>query len=152
MEKPENSWNSDDTRALSYLQEKLGPIPERYEKAGQQKWTGDAQEQRVETAEYKEYREQYKELYIAMVRTYADNTFTIRVPFFGIGFDINYLGLLSGLGFVIVLVLFRFSITRELDNVKLSFRVAPATWSSLGVLPFISYEAGSYHSANGCEG
>ena len=117
LNKASDSWDAEDTRALSYLQEKLGPIPKRYENA-------DAQKQNLETDQYKQYKDQYKELYVAMVRTYADNTFTIRVPFFGIGFDINYLGLLSGLGFVIILILFRFSITRELDNVKLSFQVA----------------------------
>ena len=31
---------------------------------------------------------------------------------------------MSGLGFVIILILFRFSITRELDNLKLSFEVS----------------------------
>jgi hypothetical protein len=115
LNKKPDSWDEEDKKSLAYLKEKLGPIPERY---------ADPKKQDVETHEYEQYKDQYKELYVAMVRTYADNTFTIRVPFFGIGFDINYLGLLSGLGFVIILTLFRFCITRELDNVKLSFQVA----------------------------
>lgn len=108
---PDAILDADDIDSLAYLKEKIGPMPTRYK-------------DNEETEEYKHYKEQYKELYIAMVRTYVDNTFTIKVPFFGIGFDINYLGLLSGLGFVIILILFRFTITRELENLKLSLEEA----------------------------
>ena len=114
---PDTIMDTEDTRSIAYLEEKIGPKPPRYK-------DDEDKKNNIETEQYKQYKDQYKELYIAMVRIYADNTFTIRVPFFGIGFDINYLGLLSGLGFVIILILFRFSITRELDNLKLSFEVA----------------------------
>lgn len=114
---PDEALDAEDIRSLAYLEQKIGPKPPRY------KDDGDKTNNK-ETQQYKQYEEQYKELYIAMVKTYVDNTFTIRVPFFGIGFDINYLGLMSGLGFVTILILFRFSISRELDNLKLSFEVA----------------------------
>jgi hypothetical protein len=113
LTKPPDALDEDDNKALGYLQEKIGLAPSKYREG-------------KETDEYKEYKKHYDELYIGMVRAYVENTFTIRVPFFGIAFDINYLGLLGGLGFVIILVLFRFTITRELDNLKLSFEEAQA--------------------------
>lgn len=111
-----------DKDSLKYLEKKIGPRPpERFKYAACGPRFGDCEK---ETEEYAEYRKQCEQLYVAMVRTFVDNTFTIRVPFFGIAFDINYLGLLSGSGFVIILVLFLFTITRELANLKLAFEVA----------------------------
>jgi hypothetical protein len=48
----------------------------------------------------------------------------IRVPFFGVAFDVNDLGTLGGFSFVIILLWFRFSIARELSNLSLTFDVA----------------------------
>jgi hypothetical protein len=56
--------------------------------------------------------------------SYVNNTYTIRVPFFGITFDVNDLGLIGGVSFIILLLLFRFSLGRELDNLVLSFEEA----------------------------
>jgi hypothetical protein len=50
----------------------------------------------------------------------------IRVPFFGVVLDVNDLGSLGGFAFVIILLWFRFSIARELSNLKLTFDVARA--------------------------
>jgi hypothetical protein len=117
LTKEPDALDREDMKSLDYLKEKIGPRPTRYKDEKDQK-------NNVETKQYQQYKDQYKELYIALVRTYVDNTFTIRVPFFGISFDINYLGLLSGLGLVIVLILFRFTITRELQNLELSLEEA----------------------------
>lgn len=65
-----------------------------------------------------------KELLTAGVRSYFENTYSIRVPFFGITFDVNDLGLIGGLGFAILLILFRLSLARELDNLTLLFEEA----------------------------
>jgi hypothetical protein len=70
----------------------------------------------------KEYiDDKYKSLYDAFIHSYVENTFTIRVPFFGINFDVNDLGLLGGLAFCVILFLFRYSLARELENLTLSF-------------------------------
>ena len=62
--------------------------------------------------------------YKSLMDAYVANTFTIKVPFFGVTFDVNDLGLLGGLSFLILLLLFRFSLGRELDNLNLSFEQA----------------------------
>lgn len=62
-----------------------------------------------------------KEFYSALIKSYVDNTFTIKVPFFGITFDVNDLSLLSGLAYFILLILFRFSLMREYENTHLAF-------------------------------
>ena len=62
--------------------------------------------------------------YGALMKAYVDNTYTIRVPFFGITFDVNDLALLGGLAFIILLILFRFSLAREHDNLVISFEEA----------------------------
>jgi hypothetical protein len=43
------------------------------------------------------------------------------VPFFGVVFDINDLGIFAGITFIISLLLFRFSLLRELRNLRLAF-------------------------------
>ena len=54
------------------------------------------------------------------MRTYVDS-WVIRVPFFGFSFDVNDLGFIGGIGFVIILVCFRLCLSREIDNLRLSF-------------------------------
>jgi hypothetical protein len=68
----------------------------------------------------------YLEFYAAVSRAYVESAFTIRVPFFGFSFDVNDLGLLSGLGFMVILVLLRFSIRSEIVSLRLSFKAAAA--------------------------
>jgi hypothetical protein len=48
----------------------------------------------------------------------------VRIPFFGIVFDVNDLGLLGGFTFVVVLMWFRFSLWREYYNLRTTFREA----------------------------
>ena len=64
--------------------------------------------------------------YDAAVKSYVDNSYNIHVPFLGITFDVNDLGLIGGLGFIILLILFRLSLSRELDNLRLLFEQAKA--------------------------
>lgn len=54
-------------------------------------------------------------------RTRVEKVLNINVPFFGIVFDINDLGIFAGITFVIILILFRFSLLRELRNLRLVF-------------------------------
>ncbi|HEX8853267.1 MAG TPA: hypothetical protein VF754_07255 [Pyrinomonadaceae bacterium] len=48
----------------------------------------------------------------------------IHVPFFGVVFDMNDLGAFAGVTFVVVLLWMRFSLYRELRNLKLAFAKA----------------------------
>lgn len=74
--------------------------------------------------EWDRYKERYREFYSALMRTYVDSTYVIRVPFFGFRVDCNDLGVLGGLAFVVLLVMLRFNISREVDNLKVSFKAA----------------------------
>lgn len=60
----------------------------------------------------------------AIVRAYIDNAMTVRVPFFGVAFDVNDLGLLGGLGFVTILMLLRFSLRTEIASLRMAFKAA----------------------------
>src|SRR5712664_4108298 len=64
----------------------------------------------------------YRQFYAAAARDYVDNAFTVRVPFFGVAFDVNDLGLLVGIGFVTILLLLRFSIRSEIISLRISFK------------------------------
>lgn len=67
------------------------------------------------------YREHLK---VATVTAYVENIRLVKVPFFGIVFDVNDLGFVGGFGLVIVLVLMRYSLSREIKNLNVSFREA----------------------------
>ncbi|HEX8127839.1 MAG TPA: hypothetical protein VF527_01975 [Pyrinomonadaceae bacterium] len=45
----------------------------------------------------------------------------VRMPFFGVGFDINDIGIFAGFTFAVVLLWFRFSLLREVNNLRLTF-------------------------------
>lgn len=64
----------------------------------------------------------YQQFYTALARSYVENAFTVRVPFFGFTFDVNDLGLLAGLGFIVILLLLRFSLRSEIISLRLSFK------------------------------
>jgi len=61
-----------------------------------------------------------------MARSYVESTYTVEVPFFGITFDVNDLGLIGGISFIVILSLYRFCLTREVDNLRTSFNAARA--------------------------
>lgn len=66
----------------------------------------------------KSYRAQ---LQYATVNEYVENVRFIRVPFFGTAFDVNDLGTIGGLALITVLVLLRYSLSREIKNLNVSF-------------------------------
>jgi hypothetical protein len=92
-----------------YIRKKLGDPPPAWEAA--QPTDGPMR--------YYDYR--YKEFVSALSRAYVDSAMLVRVPFFGFVIDVNDLGLLGGITFCIMLILFRFSLSREVDNLNLSF-------------------------------
>lgn len=77
-----------------------------------------------EDPKWKLYEERYLQYYNAMARAYVESAYTIKVPFFGITFDANDLGLIGGIAFLIILSLHRFCLTREVDNLRSSFAAA----------------------------
>jgi hypothetical protein len=95
----------------AYAESKLGPYPVRNQ-------FGDdvAYKQAIEL-----YQHRYSDLWAAIARTYVDTAWVIRVPFFGFTFDVNDLGFLGGIGFLVILVCYRFCLTREVNNLRLSF-------------------------------
>jgi hypothetical protein len=66
--------------------------------------------------------ERYLQFYTAVVRSYVENAFTIKVPFFGFSFDVNDLGLLGGIGFIVILILLRFSLRSETVSLRVAFK------------------------------
>ena len=95
-----------------YIGEKIGPPPAGWE-------TADPNSSKMR---YYDYR--YKEFVGAMTHAYVDSAMLLRVPFFGIVVDVNDLGALGGITFIILLVWYRFALSREEDNLRLSFAEA----------------------------
>jgi hypothetical protein len=54
----------------------------------------------------------------------AEKVYMVQVPFFGVAFDINDIGMFAGLTFSVVLLWFRFSLLRELNNIAIAFGTA----------------------------
>lgn len=71
-----------------------------------------------------ESQEDVKNLLEQLQDLETGSVITIRVPFFGVLFDVNDLGLVAGFGFVVLLMWFRFSVARELSNLMLAFEEA----------------------------
>lgn len=94
-----------------YTQSKLGPYPSR------QQFQDDNAYKKAEEL----YVQRYKDFCSSVGRTYVENFLVVRVPFFGFSFDVNDLGLLGGIAFLVILGSFRFCISREVDNLRLSF-------------------------------
>lgn len=97
-----------------YTEAKLGPFPKYIE----------GQDKEVFKKSVTIYEQSHKDLITAVARAYVENAMVIRVPFFGFTFDVNDLGLLGGVGFLIILGCYRFCISREADNLRLAFREA----------------------------
>jgi hypothetical protein len=74
-----------------------------------------------ETSPADQFRAQLQQ---SSVRGYVENVRFVRVPFFGIAFDVNDLGVMGGIGFIIILLLWRHSLSREIKSLKISFREA----------------------------
>ncbi len=58
------------------------------------------------------------------LRGFIDNVRFVRIPILGIAIDVNDLGPIGGLTLIIMLLLLRFSLSREIKNLNVSFREA----------------------------
>jgi hypothetical protein len=88
-----------------YVQSKIGDLP-------------------IDPDDRRRYEARYLALCESIERAYVEASFVIKVPFFGISFDVNDLGLFSSVGFLVILTCYRFFLSRELDNLQISFRAA----------------------------
>jgi hypothetical protein len=66
----------------------------------------------------------YIALYTAAARDYVDTALIVHVPLSGFSFDVNDLGLVGGVGFIVLLSMLLFSLKRELSNLITSFSEA----------------------------
>ena len=64
---------------------------------------------------WQEFRQSYYKAYI-------DNALNIKIPFFGVAFDINDLGLFSGIGLSAIFILLYMSLGNEISCLGLAFR------------------------------
>jgi hypothetical protein len=69
-----------------------------------------------------DYPERYKIFYGALWKSYVDNSYYIRVPFFGFALDANDIGVFAGIAFCIIALMMRFALAREIENLRASFR------------------------------
>ena len=68
-----------------------------------------------------EEKENLREILRTLETARTETIRIVRIPFLGVTFDINDLGLFSGIAFVLGLTMFRYSLHRELQNIQLAF-------------------------------
>jgi hypothetical protein len=69
-------------------------------------------------AESEPFRKDFQQ---SLVKSYVDSTYFIKAPFFGIVLDVNDVGFIGGIGLLCILVLLRFSLSREIKNLNFVF-------------------------------
>ncbi len=67
------------------------------------------------------YAGRYDAFWLSASQGLVENRFFVHVPFFGLSFDVNDLGMLAGVGLTSTLLLLWFATETELENLKLSF-------------------------------
>lgn len=65
-----------------------------------------------------------KELILVLEEMKTQGVRTIHIPVLGVVFDVNDLGIFSGVVFVVALLMYRFSLARELQNIRVAHRRA----------------------------
>ncbi len=60
----------------------------------------------------------------ALQRSSADTKYTVRVPFFGVAFDVNDVGMLGGVSLWIVLILLRLALRSQIVSLRIGFKRA----------------------------
>lgn len=66
----------------------------------------------------------YYESYRNLKRALVENAYAIKVPFFGVAFDINDLGLIGGLSLIIVLSILRLSLRNYLLSLRMGIKAS----------------------------
>lgn len=124
----QHQWMLERIRAFyhqgsAYSRAKILPPHER-DRFGIEFDNPDAARDEAYCAQYPEYCHQHNAFYDAMVRAYVENALSVRVPLFGFSIDVNDLGILGGVALVVILLMYRFCLTRELDNLRIVKRKA----------------------------
>ena len=58
------------------------------------------------------------------IRAYVENTYLIKVPFFGVAFDINDLGVIGGLSLIVILLMLRLNLRNFIVCLRIGFAAA----------------------------
>jgi len=69
----------------------------------------------------KEFRRIARVMASKYARSRIDHSMIVKIPFFGIAFDVNDLEIFSGITFVVLLLMLQFGLSRELCNIHLTF-------------------------------
>jgi hypothetical protein len=73
----------------------------------------------------KKYREELlKQKFSNLQKSVIENSYIIKLPFFGVSFDINDLGFLGGLGIVIILSMLRLSLKTYILSLRIGIKAA----------------------------
>lgn len=104
-----------------YVTLKIGPPPNRKDFPPYKMPQNTALSTYPEAVE--EYRQEYQLLYGAVVKSYVDSLST-RVPLFGFSVDACDLGILGGIAFMVILLMYRYSLTREVENMRVARKQA----------------------------
>lgn len=67
------------------------------------------------------YEVRYRELYSQFMKAYVESGFGVKAPVFGVFVDINDLGVVGGLVFLIILAMYDFCLRRENENLNVAF-------------------------------
>ncbi len=104
-----------------YVAKKIGEMPDAKLTADSLAtvWGVSTYESAVEV-----YANRHLAFYRALCAAYVDSGFLLRVPFFGFVLDVNDLGLVGGIALLILLGVYQLAVSREIDNLAISFREA----------------------------
>ena len=58
------------------------------------------------------------------IKAYVENAYLIRVPFFGVAFDINDLGAIGGLSLIVILLMLRLNLRNFIVSLRIGFKAA----------------------------
>lgn len=59
-----------------------------------------------------------------LICAYVERSFVIKVPFFGVAFDMNDLGLLAGFGLIVLLAILLYNLRSEIVSLRVGFDAA----------------------------
>lgn len=82
-----------------------------------------------EDKDFERKKKRYTDKYTELEKLFINNSYTIKIPFFNIVFDINDLGLFGGIWLFSLLVLLRLSIRNEQSCLRVAFGTAISTYA-----------------------
>jgi len=104
----------------TYVEAKIGFPPDPKTLSPGKKWINPifaAADTKEKAADI--YKENYRSFYQAVANGYIDSLST-RVPIFGFSIDPNDIGILGGVAFIAILLMYRFALVREVENLLIA--------------------------------